>query len=98
MPSVATAISHAPEIGSCAVDLYCGIGYFTFSYLAAGAKTILGWDLNPWSMEGLRRGAVANKWSVDVYFGDTRTVNIFLADEKKLTAFNESNEVALARI
>ncbi|KAF1348969.1 S-adenosyl-L-methionine-dependent methyltransferase [Delphinella strobiligena] len=98
MPSVATAVSYAPDTGCCAVDLYCGIGYFTFSYLAAGVKTVLGWDLNPWSIEGLRRGAMANKWSVDVYSRDTSTAEISVIDEKRLIAFNESNELALARI
>jgi tRNA wybutosine-synthesizing protein 2 len=44
------------------VDMYVGIGYFTFSYLARGVKRVWGWDLNPWSIEGLRRGCKANGW------------------------------------
>jgi len=38
-------------------DLYVGIGYFAFSYVKAGAKRVWGWDLNAWSVEGLRKGA-----------------------------------------
>ncbi len=49
-----------------AVDLYAGIGYFVFSYLKMGLRTVVGWELNPWSVEGLRRGAVANGWSVEI--------------------------------
>lgn len=48
-----------------AVDLYAGIGYFTFSYAKLGMR-VLCWELNPWSVEGLRRGAQGNGWSVRV--------------------------------
>ncbi|KAL2024113.1 hypothetical protein VTK56DRAFT_9893 [Thermocarpiscus australiensis] len=48
-----------------AVDLYAGIGYFAFSYARLGLR-VLCWELNPWSVEGLRRGALANGWSVRV--------------------------------
>ncbi|KAI1745762.1 S-adenosyl-L-methionine-dependent methyltransferase [Xylaria scruposa] len=49
-----------------AVDLYAGIGYFAFSYAASGFRKVFCWELNPWSVEGLRRGAVANGWRVRV--------------------------------
>jgi tRNA wybutosine-synthesizing protein 2 len=49
-----------------AVDLYAGIGYFVFSYLKMGLRRVVGWELNPWSVEGLRRGAIANGWSVEI--------------------------------
>jgi tRNA wybutosine-synthesizing protein 2 len=49
-----------------AVDLYSGIGYFSFSYAKAGASVVLGWEINPWSVEGMRRGAERNGWSVEV--------------------------------
>ncbi|KAK6858721.1 S-adenosyl-L-methionine-dependent methyltransferase [Apiospora arundinis] len=45
-----------------AVDMYAGIGYFVFSYAELGMR-VLCWELNPWSVEGLRRGALANGWS-----------------------------------
>jgi tRNA wybutosine-synthesizing protein 2 len=48
-----------------AIDLYAGIGYFTFSLAARGLR-VLCWELNPWSVEGLRRGAVRNGWVVKV--------------------------------
>ncbi|AEO61455.1 hypothetical protein MYCTH_2311624 [Thermothelomyces thermophilus ATCC 42464] len=48
-----------------AVDLYAGIGYFAFSYARLGLR-VLCWELNPWSVEGLRRGAAANGFSVRV--------------------------------
>ncbi|KAI0967996.1 S-adenosyl-L-methionine-dependent methyltransferase [Xylaria arbuscula] len=48
-----------------AIDLYAGIGYFAFCYAALGFR-VLCWELNAWSVEGLRRGAEANGWSVRV--------------------------------
>ncbi|KAL2145221.1 hypothetical protein VTI28DRAFT_7730 [Corynascus sepedonium] len=48
-----------------AVDLYAGIGYFVLSYARLGLR-VLCWELNPWSVEGLRRGAAANGFSVRV--------------------------------
>jgi tRNA wybutosine-synthesizing protein 2 len=42
------------------VDFYVGIGYFTLCYLARGARRVYGWDINPWSLEGLRRGCEMN--------------------------------------
>lgn len=44
-------------------DLYVGIGYFAFSYLKRGAGTVFGWDINAWSVEGLRRGCLSNEWN-----------------------------------
>lgn len=54
--------------GAWAVDLYAGIGYFVFSYARLGLR-VLCWELNPWSVEGLRRGARANGWSVRIVRG-----------------------------
>ncbi|KAL8871832.1 MAG: hypothetical protein Q9174_002420 [Haloplaca sp. 1 TL-2023] len=47
-----------------AVDLYAGIGYFTFSYAKIGGRDckVLCWELNRWSIEGLKRGAHYNGW------------------------------------
>ena len=44
------------------VDFYVGIGYFAFCYLARGVRRVWGWDINPWSIEGLRRGCKQNGW------------------------------------
>lgn len=46
-------------VGDVAVDLYAGIGYFVFSYAALGMR-VYGWEINGWSVEGLRRGATLN--------------------------------------
>ncbi|KAH6614025.1 S-adenosyl-L-methionine-dependent methyltransferase [Boeremia exigua] len=57
------AVAPPPPV-SAAVDLYAGIGYFAFSYRRAIAPLVLGWEINPWSIEALRRGAAANNWRV----------------------------------
>jgi tRNA wybutosine-synthesizing protein 2 len=84
---------------SWAVDLYGGIGYFVFSYAALGLR-VLCWEINPWSVEGLRRGAEANKWSVKVIEGDDMMLPVeqLLAGGEKIIVFLESNERALGRI
>ncbi|KAG0257764.1 hypothetical protein DFQ27_004946 [Actinomortierella ambigua] len=49
------------------VDLYAGIGYFTLVYLVhAGARIVHACEWNPWSVEGLCRGATKNgiEWEV----------------------------------
>ncbi|CAO2654715.1 Nn.00g114480.m01.CDS01 [Neocucurbitaria sp. VM-36] len=57
------------NVPSAIVDLYAGIGYFAFSYKKGGArkangiKKILCWEINPWSVEGLRRGVELNGWT-----------------------------------
>ncbi|OMP86172.1 tRNA wybutosine-synthesizing protein 2 [Diplodia seriata] len=53
-------------VGCAAVDLYAGIGYFAFPYRRAGVRTVVGWEINGWSVEGLRRGAGLNGWGVRV--------------------------------
>src|SRR5690606_18256943 len=54
--------------GLWAVDLYAGIGYFVFSYAKRGMR-VLCWEINPWSVEGLRRGALRNGWKVKLVQG-----------------------------
>ncbi|KAI4610043.1 hypothetical protein J4E83_008608 [Alternaria metachromatica] len=61
-----------PNVASTAVDLYAGIGYFAFSYRKSGdrrdtgIKQVACWEINPWSVEGLRRGAEMNGWTCRV--------------------------------
>jgi tRNA wybutosine-synthesizing protein 2 len=68
LPSVAIGFD-AP---STAADLYAGIGYFAFSYKKSGEgkghgiKRVVCWELNPWSVEGLRRGAKMNGWTCQI--------------------------------
>ena len=77
-----------------AVDLYAGIGYFVFSYAKMGIGKVLGWELNPWSVEGLRRGAVANGWGMRVV-GEGE---VWVGGEEKIVAFLEDNRRAAARL
>ena len=80
-----------------AVDLYAGIGYFAFSYAKAGVGKIFCWEINPWSVEGLRRGAEANKWNVYIIKnGDP--VNVEKYEGGRIVVFEESNEYAAGRI
>ncbi|EMR11158.1 hypothetical protein PNEG_00754 [Pneumocystis murina B123] len=46
-------------------DLYAGIGYFAFFYLKAKAKHVFCWEINPWSVEGLCRGAKLNNFKYE---------------------------------
>lgn len=82
-----------------AVDLYAGIGYFVFSYASLGFRVVC-WEINPWSVEGLRRGANANRWSVKVVRGDELRLPMeeILAGGEQITVFLESNELAMGRL
>ncbi|KAK6524450.1 hypothetical protein TWF281_011358 [Arthrobotrys megalospora] len=79
-----------------AVDLFVGIGYFAFSYLKAGVDVVYGWDINRWSIEGCRRGAVGNKWGVKV--GTTDACESKEKGGERLVIFEESNEYAPTRL
>ncbi len=89
---------------SAAVDLYAGIGYFSFCYAKAGFKEVLCWELNPWSVEGLRRGAAKNNWRVSPPFnpGETGLPEKrdfpMLQSEETLVVFHEDNVHAARRI
>jgi tRNA wybutosine-synthesizing protein 2 len=77
-----------------AIDLYAGIGYFVFSYASMGMGRILGWELNPWSVEGLRRGASSNGWTVKTVRAEER---LELGDEK-IIVMSEDNRKAGKRL
>ncbi|KAK3899597.1 S-adenosyl-L-methionine-dependent methyltransferase [Staphylotrichum tortipilum] len=64
--AAASSPQRNPTKGKWAVDLYAGIGYFAFCYAALGLR-VLCWEVSPWSVEGLRRGAAANGFSVRVF-------------------------------
>ena len=89
--------------GTTVVDLYAGIGYFAFSYAKAGASMVLCWEINPWSVEGLRRGAERNKFNAEIY-SDGVELERFSHDlassrsDIKLVVFHEDNKHAAARI
>lgn len=84
---------------SWAVDLYAGIGYFVFSYAKLGMR-VLCWEINPWSVEGLRRGARANGWSVKIIQGAelARPTCELVSDDDRIVVFLESNEEASRRV
>lgn len=42
------------------VDFYVGIGYFAFPYLKRNVRRVFGWEINGWSVEGLRKGCERN--------------------------------------
>ncbi|KAL2184920.1 hypothetical protein L209DRAFT_732282 [Thermothelomyces heterothallicus CBS 203.75] len=85
-----------------AVDLYAGIGYFAFSYARLGLR-VLCWELNPWSVEGLRRGAAANGFSVRVVEKkeeeeEEEEEEDVLAGDEQIVVFLEDNRHAAGRI
>ncbi|KAL7623622.1 S-adenosylmethionine-dependent methyltransferase [Parahypoxylon ruwenzoriense] len=82
-----------------AVDLYAGIGYFTFSYAKLGMR-VLCWELNFWSVEGLRRGARANGWAVRVVHPDDPVVPMreLLEGGEQIVVFLEDNRCAARRV
>lgn len=98
-------LSQLEEKPYTAVDLYAGIGYFAFSYAKAGAKLVLGWEINGWSVEGFRRGASSNGWKCNSYQHNQSSLELNKLDhhqayevESLLAIFEESNEHAANRI
>lgn len=86
---------------SAAVDLYAGIGYFVFSYCAMGIGRVWCWEINPWSVEGLRRGAALNNWKVRVVKGEELLFSAWelsLDADERIVVFEESNEEAYERL
>lgn len=91
--------SRAALSKSWAVDLYAGIGYFVFSYAKLGMR-VLCWELNPWSVEGLRRGARANGWPVKIIQGPdlARPTPELVSEDDKIVVFLENNQEAARRV
>lgn len=90
-----TRLLHSPSVTSlptpsAALDMYSGIGYFAFSYRRAGLYPIICFELNPWSVEGLRRGAALNGWSVALFTNEMLTGEELDADADFLV-FQMSN-------
>lgn len=83
-----------------AIDLYGGIGYFVFSYAALRMR-VLCWEINPWSVEGLRRGAKANKWTVKVVTDAAelaRPVEELVESGEQIIVFLEDNQLAQDKV
>lgn len=85
--------------GQWAVDLYGGIGYFVFSYVKLGLR-VLCWEINPWSVEGLRRGAIRNGWPVKVVKDKDleRPVSELISGDDAIIVFQEDNQEARRRM
>ncbi|GMG20358.1 unnamed protein product [Ambrosiozyma monospora] len=88
--------------GNYVIDLYAGIGYFTFSYLAKHAEKVLCWEINEWSCIGMVKGYEKNK-SFQKPNGCYLIQNYEPIDMEKfenanLVIFNESNEFAIKRM
>ncbi|KAK6008499.1 hypothetical protein QM012_000402 [Aureobasidium pullulans] len=94
-----TGIAQSTPKGCTAVDLSAGSGSFAFSYAAAGIAKVLCWDPNPWSIEGLRRGAMKNKLHVQVHHGaQNQSKAVRISSKTKLMAFVEPGDKAPGRI
>ena len=96
LPELKEEVLGCPPDECSAVDLYAGIGYFAFYYAKARIRTVLCWEINAWSVEGLRRGAKKNGWTVRVDGadkGDDEGNNL-----SSLIVFQEDNQKALGRI
>lgn len=109
LPAVRDAVieGRRSSRGCAAVDLCAGIGYFAFSYAKAGMDKIFCWDLNPWSIEGLRRGSFLNGWQCTVVEpaqgtgqggGGGLERDTALPSALKLLAFQESNIHSVQRL
>ena len=89
-----------------AVDLYAGIGYFAFSYMKAGVGKVLCWELNPWSVEGMRRGATKNGWNCGTVKDDDNAIDGWRegkavegkTGEQEILIFEENNERAAEKL
>ncbi|KAI4131021.1 MAG: hypothetical protein LQ338_001432 [Usnochroma carphineum] len=89
-----------------AVDLYAGVGYFAFSYAKAGIAKILCWELNGWSIEGLRRGAEKNGWTTKIVNDGQREHTpdsieqraLREGQDQRFLIFHESNQNTAKRV
>lgn len=86
---------NSPWTRPVAVDMYAGIGYFSFSYLKAGFGPVFCWELNPWSVQGFLKGAAMNNWSTtlvkdDKYLFDPKgqAQTLFIAQKDNSVAFD----------
>ncbi|KAK4102006.1 hypothetical protein N658DRAFT_495938 [Parathielavia hyrcaniae] len=87
-----TAAAAAGAAEKWAIDLYAGIGYFAFSYARLGMR-VLCWEVSPWSVEGLRRGAERNGFSVRVITTTTITTPSFSSYRSSSPAETDSVEI-----
>ncbi|KAI5204937.1 hypothetical protein E4T38_04549 [Aureobasidium subglaciale] len=97
-PNISRA-AHQSHKGCTAVFLSAETGSLAFNHVAAGVHKVLCWDSNPWSIEGLRRGAVKNRWNVQIRRkSQSRCKSLGLLPKTRIVAFEEEDEKALARV
>lgn len=107
LPELRSDVLGMDVAATSAVDLYAGIGYFAFCYAKNGVGMVLCWEINGWSIEGLRRGALGNGWGFKVIkdgadVGENRIQDGRCMDaisgKEKIIVFPESNEWAAGRV
>lgn len=87
--------SQSPIKDSTVIDLYAGIGYFTFPYAKQKPRVLYCWEINPWSIEGLLRAAKINKFRAKL----VRRNEAYVPDEAdQIVVFAEDNKHALDRL
>lgn len=72
------------------LDLYAGIGYFALSYLSRHAK-LLCWEMNPWSVEALRRNCEANNFT-------SKVNDLNYEDSTEVYIFRDNNETSIETV
>ncbi|WAQ90832.1 hypothetical protein PtA15_13A231 [Puccinia triticina] len=78
--------------GTVVVDMCCGIGFFAFGYLLAGAARVVGCEISPWAVEGLRRGAVLNRVPYEIVDPEAElTPDLLDASPARLLIFPAEN-------
>lgn len=93
---VLTDFAREAPIEDCTIiDLYAGIGYFTFSYAKLRPKRIYCWEINHWSVEGLVRAARQNKFPVRV----VSEHDLYVPNEEDfIVVFLEDNQRCIQRL
>jgi tRNA G37 N-methylase Trm5 len=82
--------------GSVVVDMCCGIGFFAFGYLLAGAAQVIGCEISAWAVEGLRRGAILNGVPYEIVDPkDELAADLLGSTSARLVIFPGKNELAL---
>ncbi|KAG0682713.1 hypothetical protein C6P40_003438 [Pichia californica] len=79
------------------VDMYAGIGYFTLSYLKRGARRVFCWEINPYSVEGLSKGALKNGFGNAYIVHRDEKINMEKLRSSRCIVFLESNIYCLER-
>lgn len=77
------------------VDMYAGIGYFALAYAAQGPHRVFCWEINPWSVHGLVKGAQLNNWPIRVIQHNEEYIQ---KENDFIVVFLEDNKNAVKRL